>query len=198
MKIIEKEKYELAVEVLRNDGVVGYPTDTVFGLCVLFNSKQAKQNLINKKNRPKEKSFPIMVSDVKMLCDIAKVTDDDLKIINKFMPGPLTVVLKKKDNIEDWINDGKDTFAIRIASDETLKKIIEKLNTPIFLTSANKSDFPVCKNEEEILSYELADLVVRGTCGYNVASTIVDLSNNEIVILRQGPISKEDILKVIQ
>ena len=54
------------------------------------------------------------------------------------------------------------------------------------------------KNEEEILSYDLADLVVRGTCGYNVASTIVDLSNNEIVILRQGPISKEDILKVIQ
>lgn len=197
MKIVEKHDIKEIVKVLKEDGVIAYPTDTVYGLAVRFSSKNAKDNLINKKNRPKEKSFPIMVSDIDMMGSIACITKRDEKIIKSFMPGPLTVILNKKDNIEDWVNDSKKTLAIRMASDNYIKKIIEELKEPIFLTSANKSNEAVCTSVEEIENKELADLIVRGIPGNDKASTILDLSNEEIMILRQGPISLEDILNVI-
>ena len=188
MKIVEKENIEEIVKVLKEDGVIAYPTDTVYGLAVRYFSKNAKENLINKKNRPLEKSFPIMVSDIEMLKDIAIVSDRDEKIINKLMPGPLTVILNKKDN---------GTIAVRMASDKYIKEIIKTLNEPIYLTSANKSNEPVCKNIEEVLSAKLSDLIVKGTPGNDKPSTIVDLSSKEIVILREGPISKDEILNVV-
>ena len=138
-----------------------------------------------------------MVSDIEMMKNISIITKRNEKIIKTLMPGPLTVILKKKDNVEGWVNDSKKTLAIRIASDNYIKKIIEELNEPIFLTSANKSNEAVCTSVEEIENKELADLIVRGIPGNDKASTILDLSNEEIMILRQGPISLEDILNVI-
>ncbi|NLC96040.1 MAG: threonylcarbamoyl-AMP synthase [Erysipelotrichaceae bacterium] len=197
MLILNKENTDLIVKALIKDKVIAYPTDTVYGLASRFDSIQAKQNLINKKNRPHEKSFPIMVSDIEMMKTIAIVTKEAEIIIKEFMPGPLTVILKKQSHIDDYVNDGKETLAIRLASDNYIKKIIEELGSPIFLTSANKSNLPVCTNEKEIEEYDLADLIVKGKPLNNIASTIVDLSDNNIKVLREGPISLEDINKVL-
>lgn len=184
--IIEKKDYRYAVDVLKKDGIIAYPTDTVYGLAIRYNSNKALENLINRKKRPKEKSFPIMVSNLQMLKKVAIVDERSEEIINRLMPGALTVVLNK--------NDGTRTIAIRMAHEETLKKIIEELNEPIYLTSANLSNYPTCNSPEEIVMYNLADVIVNGEIKNGIASTIVDLTGDDIKILRQGPISLDDIL----
>ena len=184
--IIEKKDYRYAVDILKNDGIVAYPTDTVYGLAIRYNSIKALENLINRKNRPKEKSFPIMVSDLQMLKSIAIVDKRNEEIIDRLMPGALTVVLNKID--------GTGTLAIRMAHEETLKKIIEELNEPIYLTSANLSNYPTCNSPDEIIMYNLADIIVNGEIKKGVASTIVDLTGCDIKVLRQGPISLDEIL----
>lgn len=115
--IIDKKDYRLASEALKNNKVVAYPTDTVYGLAVRFGSEKARLNLVARKKRPEEKYFPVMVSDIEMMEKIAVINDSARKIIEKFMPGPLTVVLNKKIDFGD-----NGTLAIRIAHDETLKK----------------------------------------------------------------------------
>ena len=112
------------VTCLKNDGVIAYPTDTVYGLCCRFDSIKAMEHLREIKNRPLEKSFPIMVANVEQLEKIAYVNEDILKLVDRFMPGPITLILKKKDIIEPWMNDNRDTVAIRMACDEKLKSII--------------------------------------------------------------------------
>lgn len=184
--IIEKKDYRYAVDVLKKDGIIAYPTDTVYGLAIRYNSNKALENLINRKKRPKEKSFPIMVSNLKMLKKVAIVNERSEEIINRLMPGALTVVLNK--------NDETGTIAIRMAHEETLKKIIEELNEPIYLTSANLSNYPTCNSPYEIVMYNLADVIVNGEIKEGIASTIVDLTGDDIKILRQGPISLDDIL----
>lgn len=184
--IIEKKDYKYAVDVLKKDGIIAYPTDTVYGLAIRYNSNKALENLINRKKRPKEKSFPIMVSNLKMLKKVAIVNERSEEIINRLMPGALTVVLNK--------NDETGTIAIRMAHEETLKKIIEELNEPIYLTSANLSNYPTCNSPDEIVMYNLADVIVNGEIKNGIASTIVDLTGDDIKILRQGPISLDDIL----
>lgn len=184
--IIEKKDYKYAVDVLKKDGIIAYPTDTVYGLAIRYNSNKALENLINRKKRPKEKSFPIMVSNLKMLKKVAIVNERSEEIINRLMPGALTVVLNK--------NDETGTIAIRMAHEETLKKIIEELNEPIYLTSANLSNYPTCNSPDEIVMYNLADVIVNGEIKEGIASTIVDLTGDDIKILRQGPISLDDIL----
>lgn len=184
--IIEKKDYKYAVDVLKKDGIIAYPTDTVYGLAIRYNSNKALENLINRKKRPKEKSFPIMVSNLKMLKKVAIVDERSEEIINRLMPGALTVVLNKKDET--------GTIAIRMAHEETLKKIIEELNEPIYLTSANLSNYPTCNSPDEIVMYNLADVIVSGETKEGIASTIVDLTSEDIKILRQGPISLDDIL----
>ncbi|MCI6271436.1 MAG: threonylcarbamoyl-AMP synthase [Erysipelotrichaceae bacterium] len=184
--IIEKKDYKYAVDVLKKDGIIAYPTDTVYGLAIRYNSNKALENLINRKKRPKEKSFPIMVSNLKMLKKVAIVNERSEEIINRLMPGALTVVLNK--------NDETGTIAIRMAHEETLKKIIEELNEPIYLTSANLSNYPTCNSPDEIVMYNLADVIVNGETKEGIASTIVDLTGDDIKILRQGPISLDDIL----
>ncbi len=189
--IIDKKDYRLASEALKNNKVVAYPTDTVYGLAVRFGSEKARLNLVARKKRPEEKYFPVMVSDIEMMEKIAVINDSARKIIEKFMPGPLTVVLNKKIDFGD-----NGTLAIRIAHDETLKKIIEEIACPIFLTSANLSGNPVCKTALEIEESGLADIIVDGEILDGTASTIIDLTGEEIKVLREGPISLGDLLTI--
>ncbi len=190
--IINKSEYLKCIDVLNNDGIMAYPTDTVYGLGVRFGYENARLNLMDRKKRPEEKSFPVMVSDLRMMESIALVSNQARKIVQAFMPGPLTVVLKKKDGIYG----DRGTLAIRLAHDETIKKIIDGIGCPIYLTSANLSNNPVCKSAIEIERLALADIIVDGDILGGEASTIVDLSGDEPKILREGPVSLEELLRI--
>ena len=116
------------------------------------------------------------------------------------MPGPLTIILKKKDSVDNRVTNGKDTIAIRIPDDPTLLKIVRTLKEPILLTSANKSGEEAAINSEELINIfkDEVPLVIKGKCEYNLASTIIEINNKDVKIIREGIIKKEEIERLIK
>lgn len=99
VKRYNEEEYKQLVKILKNDGIISVPTDTVFGLCARIDSKIAYNKLMKIKNRPVEKSFPVMCADIEQIYSIATINNVEEKIIKIFMPGPITLILNKKDEL---------------------------------------------------------------------------------------------------
>ena len=198
MKIYKQTEIEELSNILKNDGVIAVPTDTVYGLCARMNSEKARENLIELKNRPENKAFPIMCNSIEQIRNIAKVDARIEKIIENFMPGPITILLEKRKEIPEYVNNGLRLIAIRMATSKPLEELIEKVGSPIFMTSANLSGEPVCKTIKEIENvFPNIDGIMAGEVSYGEASTIVDCTSYEIKIIRKGPIKLEDIKKLV-
>lgn len=198
IKRYNQDEIEKLVQILKNDGVISVPTDTVFGICARINSKVAHDKLIVIKNRPIEKSFPVMCANEEQIKNIAIVNEVAEKIIKAFMPGPITLVLKKNKNLPDYVTNGKDTIAIRMATSKAIKSLITKLGSPVFMTSANKSGEKECTNLDEIeKSCPLLDGMMEGKVIFSKGSTIINCSSGEIKLLRKGPITIEQINNLI-
>ena len=199
MKTYNNKEIEKLSNILKNDGVLAVPTDTVYGLCARMNSEKARENLIEIKNRPENKAFPIMCNSIEQIKSIAKVDTRIEKIIENFMPGPITLVLLKGENVPSFVNEGSNEIGIRMATSKPLEELIEKVGSPIFMTSANLSGEPVCKTIKEIENvFPNIDGIMEGNVEYGQASTIVDCTSDEVKILREGPIKLEDIKKIIE
>ena len=199
MKVFDKTQINKLAEILKNDGVIAVPTDTVYGLCARMNSRKAREHLIEIKHRPENKAFPIMCNNIEQIKSIAKVDERIEKIINSFMPGPITLVLLKCEKTPNYINEGSNEIGIRMATSKPLEELIEKVGSPVFMTSANISGEPVCKSIEEIKEkFHNIDGILEGKVSYGQASTIVDCTSREIKIIREGPISLEEILGIIK
>ncbi len=192
-----EDEIEKLTDILMNDGVIAVPTDTVYGLCAKINSKKAYEKLIKVKKRPLNKLFPIMCADEMQLRSIAKVNSNAEKIINALMPGPITLVLEKKcDFLKDIIKS--NTIAVRLATSPFLEELIRNIKEPVFMTSANISDEPVCESIEEIERKCLnIDGIVKSDIPNGTASTIIDCTSKEIKIIREGPISIDQIKEII-
>ena len=190
----ENEIDEL-VNILKH---ISVPTDTVFGLCAMITSKVAYDKLITIKNRPINKSFPVMCANEKQIKNIAILDKKSKKLIEAFMPGPITLVLKKNSNLPNYVTNGKDTIAVRMATSKVLENLIIKTGSPIFMTSANQSGNPECSSLNEIEeNCPLLDGMMEGNVFFSRGSTIVDCSSEKIKILRDGPISIEQIKEII-
>ena len=199
MKRYTYNEIDKLADILKNDGVISVPTDTVYGLCARINSKKAYDNLVNIKNRPNIKLFPVVCLDEEQIKNIAIVNKYAEKLIHAFMPGPITLVFKKKDNIPDYITNGKDTIAVRMAPLKILEELIEKTGMPLFLTSANISGKDPCNNLDDIeKTFPDLDGILEGNISYGQSSTIVDCTNNSIKIQREGPIKLEDINYILE
>ena len=203
MKRYNQSEIEEVATVLKNDGVISVPTDTVYGICARINSSKAYLKLVSVKNRPSTKSFPVMCSDIDQIKSIATLDENAIKLIKAFMPGPLTLVLNKIPNAFSYINNAgtreTDELAIRMAPTPFLKELIKEVGSPLFLTSANKSGDDVCKSLDEIeIECPTLDGMVLGYVSFGEASTIVDLTGNDIKIQRHGPIKEEQIMKVLK
>jgi L-threonylcarbamoyladenylate synthase len=193
----QNETSELA-EILKNDGVISVPTDTVFGVCARIASKDAHDNLVKTKNRPHDKLFPIMCADEDQIKSIAIVNDKAERLIRKFMPGPITLVLPKQPELPEYVNNGGDTIAIRMATSKPVEDLIRKTGSPIFMSSANKSGEPTCTSLDEIeKSCPTLDGMMEGKVSFGKGSTIVDCTSDTIKVLREGPILLEQILEAI-
>ena len=202
MKRYKQREIEEVANVLKNDGVISVPTDTVYGICARINSSKAYLKLVSVKNRPSTKSFPVMCSDIEQIKSIATLNDNALKLIKAFMPGPITLVLNKRPDVLSYINNAgtreTDELAIRMAPTLFLKELIKEVGSPLFLSSANKSGKDVCRSLDEIEEEcPTLDGMVIGDVSFGKASTIVDLTGNDIKIQRQGPISEDEIIKVV-
>ena len=202
MKRYKQSEIEEVANVLKNDGVISVPTDTVYGICARINSSKAYLKLVSVKNRPSTKSFPVMCSDIEQIKSIAIIDENALKLIKAFMPGPITLVLNKRCDVLSYINNAgareTDELAIRMAPTPFLKELIKEVGSPLFLTSANKSGMDVCKSLDDIeKECPTLDGMVMGDVSFGEASTIVDCTGNDIKIQRQGPISEDEIIKVL-
>lgn len=193
----QNEIDELA-DILKNDGVISVPTDTVYGVCARINSVKAHDRLMAAKKRPITKSFPIMCADEEQIRSIAIVDEKVEKLIRAFMPGPITLVMKKNNKVPEYVSNGKETIAVRMATSKALENLIRKTGSPIFMTSANQSGKPTCTNLDEIeKECPILDGIMEGTVVFDKGSTIVDCTLEEIQILRLGPISMEQIKTVL-
>lgn len=179
--------------------VVAFPTDTVYGVGVRYNDEKAIEHMKWVKGRPESKPFPMMVYDVSQLQQVAWINEDVFRIVKHLTPGPLTLVLNKKESVPDYVTNGKSTIAIRIPNHRFVLDLLEKTG-PMMVTSANLSDHPSCKNYAEVMEQldGRIDAIVDGTCGSGVASTIVDVTEKPYKILREGTISLNEIMEVLE
>ncbi|MEE3343712.1 MAG: L-threonylcarbamoyladenylate synthase [Bacilli bacterium] len=203
MKRYSKDEIDEVAEILKNDGVVSVPTDTVYGICARINSKKAYEKLVDVKKRPSNKSFPVLCLDEEQIKSIAIVDVKAEKLIRAFMPGPITLVLNKRPEVFSYINNAgtriSDELAVRIVPLKILEELIEKTGSPLFLTSANISGENVCNSLDDIEKvFPYLDGILEGDISFGQASTIVDCTNGEIKIQREGPISIEEIMEVLK
>lgn len=186
---------DIVAKALCEGKVIAFPTDTVFGLAVIYDNEAALENLKLAKGRPESKPIPTMVSSISQLKTIAELNMDALTLANEFMPGAITLILNKKEHIQDYITNGFKTIGIRMPDDEFILELIEKCGKPLLVTSANLSDHPSGLNDNDVLKQldGRIDGIVLGEAKGKEASTIVDASGDVYKILREGPITKEQI-----
>ena len=208
MKIMKLTKETLgecvaaAAEVLKNGGVILYPTDTLYGLGADALSDAAVAKIYAIKGRPDGKPIHAIVSDMAMAKKYAIVTEIGEKIARNFFPGPLTLILKKKSELHTGVAKDIATFAIRIPNQEFCLALARECGIPFTATSANKSGMPPERTLAKILAQlgpaiRLIDIAFEaGELPPSLPSTVVDVSNKEIHILREGAISPDKILSV--
>ena len=124
MKRYNESEIDKLSDILKNDGVISVPTDTVYGLCASMNSEKGREKLMQIKNRPANKSLPIMCADEKQIKSIAIVDEKIEKIIHAFMPGPITLVLLKGQNIPKYVNADSNQIGVRMATTKVLEELI--------------------------------------------------------------------------
>ena len=178
---------ERAIQVLRRDGIIVYPTDTVYGLGGDAFSDDAVLRVYEAKGRPVGKPISVAVSDPEMLCAIACAGDDDLGFIRRFLPGPVTVILEARSCIPALITGGTGRVGVRIPAHDLALAIIRGFDSPVTATSANISGEkdPVSPSDVRV-PY---DLLVDGGMLPGTPSTVVDLVENRI--LRRGALARE-------
>ncbi|MBQ6334270.1 MAG: threonylcarbamoyl-AMP synthase [Erysipelotrichaceae bacterium] len=194
-----KDDKEKIVKALKKGGLVAFPTDTVFGLACIMEEKAIKK-VYAAKGRSFDKPLPMMCASLNMIKEVAYVNELAEKIAEKFMPGALTLVFKKKDEIPSYVTNGKDSIGIRIPDDDFILGLINDLGLPLMVTSANISGEGSLLNWEDVLEAmdgKIAGIVCEDARG-QTASTIIDVSGEEIKMLREGPMSLDAIREALQ
>ena len=199
---IKENELNESVEVLKKGGIVIFPTETVYGIGTNALCESSVKRIYEVKERPDEKPLSIMVSNKGEISKYAIIENEiEKKIIDSFMPGPITIILKKKEGVFDYISSGKDTIGIRIPNNNIMLKLLQKAEIPIVAPSANISGRPSGIIFENILKdfNGKVDVAINGgKCEISEPSTIVQVIDNEPIILREGKISLDEIKMVIK
>ena len=198
MKIFEPNQLEEAALIVKNGGLIAFPTETVFGFGVIFDNKESYDRLISVKRRPPEKPFTLMLSDVEQIEKYAFIDERAHKLIKKYMPGQFTIIVRAKDNLPSYCVSKEGNVGIRISSDNLVRELIRKVGKPLLVPSANKSgEPPLTKSNDVIAIFENEiDGIIIGESTSNVPSTIVIL-DEDVKVIREGLISKEEIFKTL-
>lgn len=191
---------DIVANALIQGNVIAFPTDTVFGLAVIYDDEDALNRLKQAKGRPESKPIPTMVSSLTQMEKIAELNEDAIALANAFMPGAFTMILNKKKDVPEYVTNGFLTIGIRMPDDAFVLALLEKCEKPLLVTSANLSDYPSGNNDEEVLKQldGRIDGIVVGEAKGKAASTIVDMTKDTWKIVRQGPISEKDIIKILE
>ncbi len=199
---MKKLSIDQAVEELKKGNLVVIPTETVYGIACDSLNAEAIEKLYKIKERPKTKPTILQISDMSMLSDIAQeVPVDALKIMERYWPGPVTVIVKRKEAVSDVLSGETETIGIRIPNNRFTLELIKKLGRPIAVPSANVAGQPspisVQMVEEGLKGKDIAGLIDGGDTDFGVESTIVKCVVDDIEIVREGVIPEKDIRDLI-
>lgn len=196
-QVIEQEQMDLLVNAIKEKKIVAFPTETVYGVACLFNDLESLDRIMEIKNRNPNKAVTLMLSHKDDVKKYGFVDEGTQRVIDKFMPGKMTIVLKRLESVDPRNVSGKDTIGIRIPDSSFVLFLIDQTG-PLSVTSANLSGHENTTNEKEVLAQldGRIDMVVKGQTTSATASTVVDLSHGDVRILRNGVITKEEIEEV--
>lgn len=181
--------------ILENGGAVVLPTETVYGLFAQALNEEAVNRVYQLKQRPREKAMNLNVSNLNDIYFFSQNPPHYLeKLYNRFMPGPLTIILRANDNVPFWVNSGLDTVGFRLPKHEKTLRLIAETG-PLIGPSANVSGQESGKEFTKLLSQfsEKLEGIADDKALTGIDSTILDLSGPKARILRQGSISREEI-----
>jgi len=194
---ILQDQIKKGISSLKRSGIIAYPTDTVYGLGAGIGYPQAIERIYAVKERQLDMPLPLLVSDIYQITTLAKSVPPIARmLIQKYLPGALTIVMPASSSVPDIITAGGKTVAVRIPAHPVPIALIKGLGTPIVGTSANLSGQPSALTAEEVYS-QLGDkvdfIVDGGRCLGGKESTIIDISGEKPVILREGAIPSAEI-----
>lgn len=200
-KLIDPEQVAEAGAIIRGGGLVAFPTETVYGLGADAMNSAAVQKIFEAKGRPADNPLIVHISDKNQIPALAReINENARRLIEAFMPGPFTIILKKQKNIPDAVTAGLDTVGIRFPAESVAVRFIAAAGTPIAAPSANLSGSPSPTRAADVFSdmNGRIDAVIRGgNCEVGVESTIVDASGEVPILLRPGGVTIDQIRKII-
>lgn len=198
---IDKNLIGEAVRIIKNGGLVAFPTETVYGLGANGLDEEAVKKIFIAKGRPQDNPLILHVYSTDQVENLVEEIPPVAKLcMDKFWPGPLTIILKKSPKVPDIISAGLDTVAIRMPENKIALEIIRLSNTPIAAPSANTSGKPSPTSARHVIEDLMGriDMIVDGgDTGIGLESTVLDLSTDIPMILRPGGVTKEDLSKTI-
>ena len=198
---IDESKLKIIGQTIATGGLVIFPTETVYGIGTNGLNENAIKDLYSVKKRDLSKPISLLVSSIDMVNQIAyDISDVEYKLMNAFFPGPFTIVLKKKSFISDILTAGKDTVGVRMPDCEITKKLIEYAGCPIAATSANISSKPSGTTVTDFIKdfdNKVDYIIDNGETKIGLASTVVQVIDSKPHILREGSITKQQIMQVL-
>jgi len=182
---------DMVVSILRDGGVIIYPTDTVYGIGCDITKPKAIERIIQLKDmRPKEARFSFICSDLSHISDFARVDNSTFKMLKRNLPGPFTFILPGLNKVPDYFMSKRKTVGIRIPDNPIIIELVKLLGNPILTTSLKDDDEVVEYTTDPELIYEkycdFVDVVIDGGYGDNIPSTVVDCTTDEPAVLREG------------
>jgi L-threonylcarbamoyladenylate synthase len=195
LKLTEKD-IEISAKVLQNGEILAFPTETVYGVGVVYDNENAFKKLVNLKKRPPNKPFALMCSSMKQAFEYIDVSKKAKAVMDKFLPGELTVLVHAKKDLPEWVTLGTGIIGIRVPDSPFVDGLIEKVGKPCLVTSANRSGEPTSRFYDEVLKIFDNEVggIVKGECCSLTPTTIVNLTkDDEISLVREGPIPFEQI-----
>jgi L-threonylcarbamoyladenylate synthase len=189
-----------ALEILRSGGLVAFPTDTVYGVGALAFDGKAIESIYAAKDRPIEKAIPILIAGTE---DMEKVGMDipqsACKLAARFWPGPLTCIIPKQPTLPEAVS-ATSTVGVRVPDHEVARALLRAAG-PMAVTSANISGRPSPSTAEEVYSQlngRIPLIIDGGKTPGGIPSTVMDCSTSELKIIREGPISKRELLSALE
>ncbi len=184
--------------IFRGGGIIAFPTETFYGLCVDPFNEEAIKKLFLLKGRPFESPVSVIVKDKEMLKRVAEEAPFLAEgLMKKFWPGPLTIIFKAKPNIPPLLTADTGKIAARVSSSDVCRRLTKVLDSPITATSANPSGKRPPISPKEVLDYfngSIDMLIDGGELSGKKGSTIVDATGEQIKVIREGEIPAEEIL----
>ncbi|WP_416198742.1 MAG: L-threonylcarbamoyladenylate synthase [Sporanaerobacter sp.] len=196
----EKDIIEAGAELIKNGGIVAFPTETVYGLGANAFCEEAIDKIFIAKGRPQDNPLILHVSSIDEVYPLVEEVNENMKMLmEKFWPGPLTIIFKKSSKVSKKLTGGLSTVAIRMPKNKIALELISSSGVPIAAPSANTSGRPSPTEASHVIEdmYGKIDMIIDGgSTGVGVESTVVDMSEEVPTILRPGGVTLEDLLQV--